>query len=117
MKAPGALWLVTAAAAFGHHSFVAEFDAAKPVHLAGIVSRFEFVNPHAVIYLDVGPDRWWIEAASPQALIRRGISRTTLRPGSQVEIEGYAAKDGSRRAYGREIKLNNGQVFLLNPGS
>jgi len=103
-----------AATLWGHHSFVAEFSAGKPVHLAGIVERFEFVNPHVEIFLAVGAERWWIEAASPQALMRRGVSKSTLRTGSRIEVDGYRAKDGSRRVYGRSM-ISEGRSFVLNP--
>ena len=98
-----------------HHSFVAEFDAAKPLHLSGVVEKFNFVNPHAEIFLLVGAEQWWIEAASPQALLRRGVSKSTLREGMRVEIEAYASKDGSRRGYGRSVALPGGRTLLLNP--
>ncbi len=98
-----------------HHSFTAEFDSKRPVHLEGVVARFDFVNPHAEIYLDVGGERWWVEAASPSALVRRGIGRSSLRVGMSVTIDGYQAKDASRRVYGREVTFGDGRVFALNP--
>jgi hypothetical protein len=96
-----------------HHSFPAEYDVNKPVRLEGIIRRFDFVNPHAEIYIDAASERWWIEAASPQALLRRGVSRLTLREDMQVVVDGYAAKDGSHRAYGREVILSSGQRFQI----
>ena len=87
------------------------------MHVGGVVTRFEFINPHAVIYLETDRGEWWIECASPQALIRRGVSRSSLRAGMQIEIEGYQAKDGSPRMYGRELTLQGGRVLLLNPSA
>jgi|SRR5579872_3091099 len=98
-----------------HHSFAAEFDSAKPVHLQGVITKFRFVNPHAEIELDSGSEHWWIEAASPHALLRRGVSKITVHAGMRVVVNGYQAKDGSRRVYGTELILADGRALLLNP--
>jgi hypothetical protein len=73
------------------------------------------MNPHGEIYLDAGDTRWWIEAASPQALVRRGVSKISVHEGLRVEITGYQAKDGSQRAYGRDLILPDGRILALNP--
>jgi hypothetical protein len=101
-----------------HHSFSAEFDANKPVHLEGVVSRVEFINPHAWIHVDVkGPDgkvvTWMIEAGSPNVLLRRGITKSMVPPGTHVVVDGYQAKDGSLRANGRDITLPDGRKLFL----
>ena len=114
MARKAALIFVVAAAAWGHHSFKAEYDSDKPVHLEGVVARFDFINPHTEIFLDVGGVRWWIEVASPQMLVRRGISKNTLRAGMRVSIDGFQAKNGSRKAIGRAITFPDGQKILLD---
>jgi hypothetical protein len=110
--------LVLAAPAWGHHAFAAEFDAKKPVHLEGVVSKVELINPHAWIHVDVkGPDgkvtTWMVEAGSPNVLLRRGFSKTTVAPGTAVVVEGYQSKDGSMRANGRDITLPDGRKLFL----
>ncbi len=107
--------LVGVGTAQAHHSFAAEFDASKPVHLSGTIVSIALTNPHAEIYLQSGTARWWIEAASPNALARRGITKTTMHAGMHVEIDGYQAKDGSARAYGIDLHLEDGRVLALNP--
>jgi hypothetical protein len=104
--------------ALAHHAFSAEFDAKKPVHLEGLITKLEFINPHAWIHIDVqGPDgkvsSWMIEAGSPNVLFRRGFTKNTVAIGTRVVVDGYRAKDGSLRANGREITLPDGRKLFL----
>jgi hypothetical protein len=98
----------------GHHSFSAEYDGNKPITLKGTVTKMEWINPHAWIHLDVrNPDgtvtSWMIEGAAPNALIRRGWNRNSLQVGTEITVEGYLAKDGSKMANGREMTLPDGK--------
>lgn len=102
-----------------HHAFAAEFDANKPVHFGeATVYKVELINPHSWIHVDVKladgtTERWAIEAGSPNILMRRGITRNTLKKGDKIVIDGYQAKDGSKRANGRDLKLPDGQQLFL----
>jgi hypothetical protein len=102
-----------------HHAFAAEFDSNKPVHFPdAVVTKVELINPHSWIHVDVkGPDgtleNWAIEAGSPNVLLRRGITRDTLKAGDKIVVDGYQSKDGSHRANGRDLKLPNGQQLFL----
>lgn len=106
-----------------HHAFAAEFDAKKPVLLKGTVSRVEWVNPHVWIHVDVQTPQgkmepWAIEAGTPNVLFRRGITKQSLKAGTAVTVDGYRAKDGSRRANGREVRLADGsKLFLGSSGT
>ena len=101
-----------------HHAFAAEFDANKPIKLEGTVTKMEWINPHAWLHLDVKkPDgkieSWMIEGGTPNTLLRRGITRDSLQVGTEVVVDGYQAKDGSRRANGRDLTLKNGQKLFM----
>lgn len=107
-----------AAPAWAHHAFAAEFDAKAPVHLEGVLTKVELINPHSWIHVDVTePDgkvtSWMVEAGSPNVLLRRGFNKNTIPVGTKVIVDGYQAKDGSKRANGRDITLPNGQKLFL----
>src|SRR5258706_4806367 len=102
---------------WAHHSFAADFDAAKPVKLTGTVNRMEWTNPRAHLIVDVtapGGVRspWKIELGTPNALMRRGWSRNSLKPGDTVTVNGYAAKDGSRFANAQSVMSNDGRTLF-----
>jgi hypothetical protein len=58
-------------------------------------------------------ENWAIEAGSPNILLRRGITRNTLKKGDKIVVDGYQSKDGSKRANGRDLTLPNGQKLFL----
>jgi hypothetical protein len=109
--------LLASVPALAHHSFAAEYDAAKPVTLTGTVTKVEWMNPHARFYIDVKDDagkvtNWEFELGSPNGLMRRGWTRNSLKQGDTVTVNGSLAKDGSSLANARTIKLADGrQVF------
>ena len=114
----GAGLLLNAPKLSAHHSFAAEFDAHRPVKLRGIVTKMEWINPHAWIHLDVkGPDgkivSSMVEAGTPNTLFRRGFTKTSLAPGTEIIVEGYQAKDGSNNANGRDVTLPDGRKLFL----
>jgi Family of unknown function (DUF6152) len=101
-----------------HHSFSAEFDASQPVRLEGTVSRVEWTNPHAWLYVAVADSSghvvtWAIEATSPSALARRGLRLESVPPGSKVIVSGYQAKNRTPTARGRDLTLPNGRTLSL----
>ena len=105
-----------------HHAFSAEFDANRPVKFEATVTRMEWINPHAWIYVDVErPDgrieKWMIEAGTPNTLLRRGLTRDSLLPGAEIVVDGYQSKDGSLRANGRDLTFPNGETVFLGGSS
>ena len=112
------LVILAAAPVFAHHAFASEFDANKPVKFRGTVTKMEWINPHAWIHVSVKKadgtvEQWMVEAGTPNTLLRRGFTKQSLLPGTEVVVDGYQSKDGSLRANGRDITLPNGQTLFL----
>ncbi len=112
-----AMW-GAAASVSAHHAFAAEFDAKKPVNFKGTVTKMEWINPHTWLHVDVKKadgtvENWAIEAGTPNVLFRRGFTKESLLPGTEVVIEGYQSKDGTHRANGRNLTLPNGKMLFL----
>src|SRR5919108_6380198 len=108
----------SAAPLFAHHAFAAEFDAKKPVKFEGTVTKMQWTNPHVWIHVDVKkPDgsveKWAFEAGTPNVLFRRGFTKNSLLPGTKIIVDGYRAKDGSRRANGRDITFADGRKLFM----
>jgi hypothetical protein len=102
-----------------HHAFAAEFDANKPIKFIGAtVTKVMLVNPHSWIYVDViqpngTKENWAIEAGSPNILMRRGVTKDTVKVGAKINVDGYQSKDGTHRANGRDLTLPGGQQLFL----
>jgi hypothetical protein len=112
--------LSASGSARAHHSFAAEFDAQQPVTLKGVVAKWEMINPHGWITLDVTADgkprQWMIETSNPNGLMRLGWSKNSLKPGDEITVDGYLAKDGSSTANAARITLADGsKVFAGSP--
>jgi hypothetical protein len=123
MRITGALSLgiglaVVSSQVGAHHSFAAEFDAAKPFKLTGAVTRVEWANPHAWLYVDVvdtatnQTTNWAVELNSPNALLRAGWTRNTLSVGDVITVEGSLAKDGSPTGNARSVTTSAGQKLF-----
>ena len=114
----GLLAALTAKPVVAHHAFNSEFDAKRPVKFKGTVTKMVWVNPHAWIYIDVtkadgSVEEWMVEAGTPNTLLRRGLTKDSLLPGTEIHVDGYQSKDGSLRATGRDLTLPNGQRLYL----
>jgi hypothetical protein len=115
--------LCTSGAAVAHHSFAAEFDAQKPLTLKGSVVKWEMINPHGWITMDVpGADgkttTWMVETSNPNGLMRLGWTKRSLKPGDRITVEAYQAKDGSNTANAARITLADGsKVFAGSAGT
>ena len=106
----GALIALRSPSASAHHSFAAEFDASKPITLTGVVTRIDWMNPHVWFYVNVKNadgtvTNWGFEMGPPHGLQNRGWTRTTMKLGDEVVINGTQAKNGSNRVNARSVTM------------
>ena len=118
----GAGLLVGTMPVVAHHSFAAEYDADKPIVLKGVVTKIEWMNPHARFYIDVADDggqvtNWNLELASPNVLTRNGWKRSSLQIGDRVTVHASLAKDGSKLANARTVQLPDGRTVFAASSS
>ena len=110
----------TASLALAHHSFSAEYDANQPVKVTGVVTRVDWQNPHIWFFVDVKDDQgkvtnWGFSGGPPGVLQRRGISRTALKTGDVIVVEGFRARDGSNNGSGGRVTFQDGRsVFTAS---
>lgn len=116
--------VVYAAPLVAHHAFGAEFDRDAPIRLQGKIVRLEWVNPHTWIHIEVAiddgePEVWMVEGGTPNVLLRRGLRRDCLTPGTEIIVDGYQAKDHAlKRANGRDVTFPDGnKIFMGSSGT
>ena len=106
----GVAWLLAAVPAVPHHSFAAVFDISRPIEFTGAVTRLDWTNPHAWIYLDVedangNVQNWSIELLGINTLLKQGWTPEILKPGDVIHVEGFAARDGSTSGNGSAVTI------------
>ena len=105
------LIVLGAATAVAHHAFDTEFDAKKPVTLKGLVTKVEWTNPHVWFYLNVKNDQtgeaenWGFEMGGPNGLQREGWSRSTIRIGEELIVDGFLARNGSKNVNAKNVTI------------
>lgn len=110
--------LLAPAAALAHHAFATEFDVDSPVTLEGTVTKVRLMNPHSWITIEVinedgEAEEWMFEGGSPNALVRRGITKQSVPVGAELIVHGYQARDGSNRAVGADVTFADGRQLFF----
>ena len=111
------------AASSAHHSFAVHYDPKKTATITGIAKVFRFTNPHGILELEVKTDkgetqRWTVETTAPVYMQRRGWSKNTIKPGDEITVEGWPARDGSHLMRIRKVRLPDGtELGQANPGT
>jgi hypothetical protein len=117
-----ALIVVCGGIAAAHHSFDAEYDSKKPITVTGYVTKLDWLNPHAYVYLDVKDDagavkNYKIEMGPPYALVRGGWKRETVKIGDKITVTGAALSKDGRNAAGSmpttSMTLADGQKLVM----
>ena len=114
----GVSLLLAAVPVRAHHAFAAAFDDKTPIEIQGTVSKVELMNPHSWFWIDVkGSDgtvtTWGIEGGSPNDLIRHGVTKNTLRVGTEIIINGYRAKSGENKGVGVNVTFPDGRKLFF----
>ena len=110
----GMFLVLTAAPAYAHHPFAAEFDWKKPVTLTGKVTKFEFTNPHSFLYLD-GKDEngaqvnWRLEMGNPKALASAGWNKNTVKSGDEITVDAWLSKASRGSGSVKAVRLSSGR--------
>lgn len=112
--------LAGATSASAHHSF-AMFDTSVKQTLEGVVTSFEWSNPHAYIEIDVAgdqdePEHWSIELGSPSILMQSGWKFSDLKPGDHVTAEISPLRNGSNGGFLEYVSLADGRILGNGPG-
>ena len=121
LLAAAALAFALSSTASAHHSFAAQYDSQKPVEMRGTVTKVEWTNPHARVYIDVKDDtgqvaNWNFEMASPNILVRNGWKQNTVKVGDQIKVSGYLARKGEHMGIAGAVADANGKpIFESNP--
>ena len=108
----GVAALVAAATAAAHHAFAAEFDINRPVKLTGTVTRIEWTNPHAWLFIDAKDDKgsaqsWAVELVGINDLLRLGWGRDKVKAGDVIDVDGYGARNGTNTANAASVSMNS----------
>ena len=111
----------------GHHAFSSEFDSDRPFRLTGKIVQIEWINPHSWVHVDVYQDDgrtvpWMMEGGTPNTLLRAGLTKKLLQPGTDVIVRGYQSKDPDCepkcRGSGRDIIFADGRrIFMGSSGT
>ena len=117
LLAVGVASVLASASAVAHHAFTAEFDANRPLIISGSVTKVDWVNPHAWIFMDVKGEggavvNWAVEMGPPSALLRRGWNRSSLPIGTVIKVDGYGAKNGRSVINAIEITFPDGKTIF-----
>lgn len=116
--AAGLVVAVSGVPSLAHHS-AAMFDEQKLVEVKGVVKEFQYTNPHSWLLVDVADESgkvttWGFEAEGPSTLLRAGIRKSMLKPGTEVSIRGNPMRDGRPAAAWVDAVVNGETINPRN---
>ena len=106
-----AVFAVSAGVAQAHHGW-SEYDSGNPLKLSGVIKESGYEHPHGHVRLEAPGKTWMVVLAPPSRMSARGLPAENLKPGSKVEVVGYANRNKPEEMRAERIVVGGKTVEL-----